>query len=449
MVVNSRCSQGISSRGSVGLNSLVRQCCQHRTRAKGIAFTPSPRANAMVASEPQTREDESHGPAVHLWTPSLEMNSTTYSEQLQAKLQHVKALFSQYTVPEVQVFESEVQHYRLRSEFTLRHEGTDAFYVMFDSAAPKPEGKRRPPLLRVENYPVASLLINELMPLLRQEVLQQPILKERLFQVNFHTTLSGEAMISLLYHKKLDDVWVEAAKNLRQKLGKASELKSGAPEIVGRSRKQVIELDSNSVIEVLEVNGKRYVYKQVEGAFCQPNGKVCQHMLSWAQSVTKGSTGDLLELYCGNGNFTIPLAENFRRVVATEVSKASVDAARYNIEANKAENIFIARLSSEEFTETWRTKGTRRRLEGLDWNTLNFTTIFVDPPRAGLDNATVQLLAEFDNIVYVSCNPETLASNLQTISSTHQISSFAVFDQFPFTPHIECGVYLNRKTVGK
>lgn len=52
---------------------------------------------------------------------------------------------------------------------------------------------------------------------------------------------------------------------------------------------------------------------QVEGAFSQPNGKVCCKMLEWAHSVTEGSqSGDMLELYCGNGNFTCALAGNFR-----------------------------------------------------------------------------------------------------------------------------------------
>ena len=55
-------------------------------------------------------------------------------------------------------------------------------------------------------------------------------------------------------------------------------------------------------------------------------------MLSWAQQVTRGSEGDLVELYCGNANFTIPLAANFRRVVATEVAKSSIEAARFNLD---------------------------------------------------------------------------------------------------------------------
>jgi tRNA/tmRNA/rRNA uracil-C5-methylase (TrmA/RlmC/RlmD family) len=51
---------------------------------------------------------------------------------------------------------------------------------------------------------------------------------------------------------------------------------------------------------------------QVEGAFSQPNSTVCQKMLGWAADVTCGSAGDLLELYCGNANFTVALAPSFR-----------------------------------------------------------------------------------------------------------------------------------------
>lgn len=59
---------------------------------------------------------------------------------------------------------------------------------------------------------------------------------------------------------------------------------------------------------------------QVAGCFSQPNGGMCQQMLSWAVDATKGSSGDLLELYCGNGNFTLPLAQNFKQVRCQPVS---------------------------------------------------------------------------------------------------------------------------------
>lgn len=69
----------------------------------------------------------------------------------------------------------------------------------------------------------------------------------------------------------------------------------------------------------------------------------------------------------------------------------------------------------------------------------------VDPPRSGLDDKSVELLQHFDNVLYISCNPITLHANILQMNGSHTIRRFAVFDQFPFTDHIECGVYLTRK----
>ena len=132
-------------------------------------------------------------------------------------------------------------------------------------------------------------------------------------------------------------------------------------------------------------------------------------------------------------------------VSGTQVSKVSTAAARDNLEANDVSNVFMARMSSEEFVEAWRTKAEKRRLQGLDWASLDLRTLVVDPPRAGLDEQTEKLMSGFERVLYVSCNPETLHKNLQIVKDTHDVRAFALFDQFPFTPHTECGVYLIRK----
>ena len=64
--------------------------------------------------------------------------------------------------------------------------------------------------------------------------------------------------------------------------------------------------------------------------------------------------------------------------------------------------------------------------------------------QAGLDKDTAELMKRFINVVYISCNPETLVQNLRVVKDTHVIKSVALFDQFPFTHHTECGVYLER-----
>ena len=247
--------------------------------------------------------------------------------------------------------------------------------------------------------------------------------------------------MSLLYHKTLTEEWESAAKNLKDLLEK----QDFDVQIIGRASKQKICFEQDYVDEVLPVNGRNYVYRQVENSFTQPNPMVNCKMLEWAIDCTQNSEGDLLELYCGNGNFSIALAQNFRKVLATEIAKPSVAAAQFNIAENKVDNLQIIRMSAEEFTQAMNGVRAFNRLKGIDLKSYECNTIFVDPPRAGLDPDTVKLVQNYDRILYISCNPHTLCDNLIELSKTHRIEKAALFDQFPYTDHMESGVWLIRK----
>ncbi len=234
--------------------------------------------------------------------------------------------------------------------------------------------------------------------------------------------------------------------------------------LIGRATKTKIALDQDYIDERLPIAGKEMIYRQVENSFTQPNAAMniqmlewaldvtkgskgdllelycgngnlslalarnfdrvlateiakpsvaaaqyniaANHidnvqiirmaaeamniqMLEWALDVTKGSKGDLLELYCGNGNFSLALARNFERVLATEIAKPSVAAAQYNIAANHIDNVQIIRMASEEFTQAMNGVREFNRLQGIDLKSYQCETIFVDPPRSGLDRAAV------------------------------------------------------------
>lgn len=92
-----------------------------------------------------------------------------------------------------------------------------------------------------------------------------------------------------------------------------------ALHIIGRSKGQKLTVDRDFVVERQHIKGQVYIQIQPEMCFSQPNGEMCLNMVSWAKEAVKGSEGDCLELYCGSGNFTIPLAQHFGQVVATEV----------------------------------------------------------------------------------------------------------------------------------
>jgi tRNA (uracil-5-)-methyltransferase len=171
-------------------------------------------------------------------------------------------------------------------------------------------------------------------------------------------------------------------------------------------------------------------------------------MMGWLLEHTSIEDTDLLELYCGIGNFTLPLASRFRNVLATELSKPATEAARWNTDANQIKNIELARLSAEDMTAAMAGERQYRRLAHLksDLPDYQFETLLVDPPRAGLDAQTLALASHFARVLYISCNPETLADNLDTLSATHDIDRLAFFDQFPYTRHLESGVILSRRS---
>ncbi len=357
----------------------------------------------------------------------------SYATQLEEKRIRLQALFSDFTTPELELFTSPAEYYRMRAEFRLWHEGDDLYYVMFNQ-----ESRER---YRVDHFPTASLLINQLMPTLLEAIRPHALLKHKLFQVDFLSTLSGEAIITLLYHKKLNAEWEALARQLRETL----RTQGFAVDLIGRAHKQKIVLERDYVIERLQVAGRTLQYMQVENSFTQPNGQMNQTMLTWALNVTEHATGDLLELYCGNGNFSLALAKNFRQVLATEIAKPSVESAQYNIAVNGLENVKILRMSAEEFTMAIRGEREFNRLKGIDLQSYECNTIFVDPPRAGLDQATLDMVQQYERILYISCNPETLKENVRQLAQTHCIERFALFDQFPYTHHMEAGVYLVRR----
>ncbi|MGQ8821493.1 tRNA (uridine(54)-C5)-methyltransferase TrmA [Bibersteinia trehalosi] len=356
-----------------------------------------------------------------------------YPDLLAKKTEKLTALLAPFSSPALEVFASETSHFRMRAEFRVWHDNGDLYHIMFDQ-----ETKQR---YRVDEFPIASQLINRMMKAILAEIKGNEILTRKLFQIDYLSTLSGQIAVSMLYHKKLDSEWERQAEMLKKRLeGIGFNL-----QLIGRATKQKIAFDHDYVEEILNVDGQDYHYRQVENSFTQPNAKMNIQMLQWARSCTANSQGDLLELYCGNGNFSIALASNFRKVLATEISTSSVNSAQYNIEKNGVNNLNIIRMSAEEFTQAMNGVRAFYRLRDIDLKSYNCNTIFVDPPRAGLDQATLDMVQSYERILYISCNPHTLADNLKQLCQTHQIERAALFDQFPYTDHIESGVWLIRK----
>lgn len=360
------------------------------------------------------------------------MTDQNYEEQLSAKQKTLSGLLAKHFAGNFDIFRSSPYGHRMRAEFRVWHDGPTSYHIMFD------KGTREQ--YRVDHLPAACSLINQAMSYTMQFVNASELMRKKLYQIDYLASTTNELVISFIYHKPLDDAWQEHAKGLVGHIPEISKL-----NIIGRSKKQKIVIGDDFVTEEVKVDAKCYSVKQIENSFTQPNALINEHMIQWViDNLPPSNESDLLELYCGAGNFTLPLSAKFRQVLATEISKTSVSAAQDNIKNNHIDNLKIARLSSEEFTEAY--KGTRDfyRLKDVSLPEYQFSTVLVDPPRAGLDDDTLKLVAEFENIVYISCNPATLANNVEKLNKTHSVINAALFDQFPFTEHIETGLILRR-----
>ena len=362
----------------------------------------------------------------------IDYSKLSYDEQLGYKKQNLTSLMSPFYTQELDVFPSPAKHYRMRTEFRIWHDGADTFHIMFNK-----ETKEK---YRVDQLDSASELINQAMLVVINSVKASPSLRTKLFQIDYLSSTTQQLVISLLYHKQLDDEWEAQAELLRKELSSLGDI-----NIIGRARKQKRVVGNDYVQESLVIGERVFTFKQVENSFTQPNAFINVKMIEWVIENASDSENDLLELYCGAGNFSIPLSHHYRQVLATEISKTSVYAAQDNIKDNSISNLHIARLSSEEFAQAYTKQREFNRLKNIDLDSYQVSTILVDPPRSGLDPATIALVSQFETIIYISCNPTTLIENLEQLTLTHEVKVAAMFDQFPFTEHLESGVILRKR----
>jgi len=350
-----------------------------------------------------------------------------YEAQLDTKVQLNKERFSPYFKGEFFIAKSPQKNYRSRSEFKIWHDGDDIRYAMnhIDKKG----------VVFVEECPQVNRYISSLMPKLLVSIAKNKI-GFKLFGADFLSSSSGEIVVSLLYHRKLDDEWTQVATQIASELG---------IYIIGRSRKQKVIIGQDYITETLHVENEIYQAKHIENSFTQPNAKVNEQMIAWSLKALKGIDNDLLELYCGAGNFTIPFSKQFNKVLATEISKSSINAAKANMALNYVQNIEFVRMSVEDFTQALDGVREFRRMKEIDIDAYTINTIFVDPPRSGMDEESCKFSARYDNILYISCNPLTLMRDLEILCQSHEVQEMALFDQFPYTHHVEMGVKLIKK----
>ena len=358
---------------------------------------------------------------------SCTLYEKSYSEQLELKKESTLEIFSDFNVDRLDIVESVSSHFRCRAEFRIYHIDNDISYAM--------NRLDRQGVVTIDSCEIVHNSIYGLMPKIIDEIVDNQMMRFKLFAIEFLTSNLGEMLVTMIYHKKIDESWDKEAVKFAKRLN---------INLIGRSRKVRRVLGDEFITDEINVNGDSYRYQIYENSFIQPNCAVNAKMISWVKSNLVGDKRDLLEAYCGHGNFTIALSSEFNRVLATEISKTSIKSAKINCTLNDITNIEFVRLSAEELTQAINKKREFTRLKDINLDSYHFSHIFVDPPRSGLDEHSIDLVKRFNNIIYISCSQETLKRDLKELVGDYEILKFAIFDQFAYTNHIETGVILRR-----
>ncbi len=177
-----------------------------------------------------------------------------------------------------------------------------------------------------------------------------------------------------------------------------------------------------------------FTYSFRADGFFQINRSLLEELISSALRDTGGETA--IDLYCGAGLFTLPLARRFRQVTGVEAVEAAARYAGLNLEATGLTNASAVCATVSDWL-----KENAKKLAPVD-------LVLLDPPRAGAEPGAIRdiLALNPSRIVYVSCDPATLARDLkELLAAEYSLDSIAVFDMFPQTHHVETVTHLSRR----
>ncbi|MCM1306774.1 MAG: 23S rRNA (uracil(1939)-C(5))-methyltransferase RlmD [Bacteroides sp.] len=169
-------------------------------------------------------------------------------------------------------------------------------------------------------------------------------------------------------------------------------------------------------------------------SFLQVNDKIRDAIYDCVAAALDGFDGDIVELYSGVGLLTAQLATR--------------------IEGANIVSVEIEPSASRDASELMSALGLSNRVKCICDDAKNYLAnadngegraLILDPPRRGCDRAVLDSATNFDRIIYVSCNPQTLARDLKILSADYDVASVKPFDMFPQTSNVECVAILKRK----
>lgn len=261
--------------------------------------------------------------------------------------------------------------------------------------------------------------------------------------------LVGESLVNIDYCYLVND-------NINKVIGILNGIcLDGIDEVIIRGTDEIMviikgNIDNDKLIQILKdnvssifINGVKvfgndyvminvgnYRYAVYPDSFFQVNTKMISRLYDKVLEFA-GKGDKLLDLYCGAGTIGIYLANNFNSVRGIEQNEFAIKGANLNKGINDIKNIsFVCEKAS-------------------DINEIVEDVVVVDPPRSGLDSTTIKRILDsrIERLIYVSCNPITLARDINILKDKYNLVSISLFDMFPNTSHAECVCLLINNTI--
>ncbi len=369
----------------------------------------------------------------------------SYEDELRLKEEGVRRLFSSEALGDIKTeriaARKNAARYRNKAQYPVTRTA-DGYEIGFFA----PKTHRVTP---VRDCPLAPAIFAEIAEVIKE------YFKE--YTPSVYSEESGEGLIRHLYLRRGEvsgEILVTLVINgdgipAEDKL--ISSLTVKFPKIVGILLN--INKKSTNVIlgdRYITLFGRDYIYDTLAGvklkitapSFYQVNHDTAELLYAEAKRLAAPKSDDiLLDLYCGAGSIGLSMAHEVRELIGIEIVESAVECAKENARVNGIENAYFF---TGDAKDTERLLDIAQRALGKK---IKPDIIILDPPRAGLDERLVSFTAGLipRKIVYISCNPKTLARDVARFRACgYTTSSVLPVDMFPMTGHVECVVLLEQ-----
>lgn len=353
-----------------------------------------------------------------------------YERQLNYKKQTLKQALKKYAdidMPVSVIKNDNIYHYRNKFKLPFGMEKGKIVTGMYESE-------------RGRFVPIEDCIIHEeVLEKVRKQILEI-MNKYKLKAYNERTREGYRSLIMRTFNNKIALVFVVGDNtDLEPMLSDLTRIEevSSIYYSVNTNKKYINALEN----DLVHVFGKNCLNARINDlklvftpkSFFQLNTRQAEVLYDEAVSLIDENDEEVLEAYCGVGVMSLMAARKAKHVTGVEIVPDAIDNAKKNARYNKIDNVdFVVGDSGSVMEEISKEK--------------QLDCLIVDPPRTGLDEKMINsiLNSNAKKLIYVSCNPSTLAKNLNVLKEYYNIESIRAIDVFSNTEHVESIVYLAR-----